>query len=370
MEQRTLEINVMSAKDLNKVNLISKMDVYVVVSISGGDEKSNQKAKTPVDRLGDTNPSWNSPMRFTIDEAAARQNRLNLLFKVRCDRALGDKDIGEVWVPIKELLDSPATGGSGKQFVSYQVRKPSGKPKGQLTFSYQFGEKISGGAAAAVTAAPVAAHKVDEPVKTYPPVGPAFSSGPGPYYQFGEKISGGATAAAAHKVDEPVKTHPPVGPAFGSGSGSFYPPPEPVTAYPVVGSSSGYAPPPPPRDVPVVGGAYPPPGYPPQGGPPPPPGGYGPPPTAYPPAGYGYPPPPQAGYGYPPPPQAGYGYPPQPGYGYPPVQQPAKKNKFGLGLGAGLLGGAIGGMLIGDAISDSAAYDAGYSDGFDSGFDF
>nr|GME12740.1 protein SRC2-like [Ipomoea batatas] len=297
MEQRTLEINVMSAKDLNKVNLISKMDVYVVVSISGGDEKSNQKAKTPVDRLGDTNPSWNSPMKFTIDEAAARQNRLNLLFKVRCDRALGDKDIGEVWVPIKELLDSPATGGSGKQFVSYQVRKPSGKPKGQLTFSYQFGEKIS------------------------------------------------------------------VGPALGSGSGSYYPPPEPVTAYPVVGSSSGYAP---PRDVP--------------GGPPPPPGGYGQPPTAYHPAGYGYPPPPQAGYGYPPhpqagygyppPPQAGYGYPPQPGYGYPPVQQPAKKNKFGLGLGAGLLGGAIGGMLIGDAISDSAAYDAGYSDGFDSGFDF
>nr|GMD75967.1 protein SRC2-like [Ipomoea batatas] len=329
MEHRTLEINVMSAKDLNKVNLISKMDVYVVVSISGGDEKSNQKAKTPVDRLGDTNPSWNSPMRFTIDEAAARQNRLNLLFKVRCDRALGDKDIGEVWVPIKELLDSPATGGSGKQFVSYQVRKPSGKPKGQLTFSYQFGEKITGGA----TAAPA--------------------------------VAMAAAPAAAHKVDEPVKTHPPVGPAFA------------VTAYPVVGSSSGYAP---PRDVPAGGGAYPPPAYPPQGGPPPPPGGYGQPPTAYSPAGYGYPPPPQsgygyppppqAGYGYPPPPQAGYGYPPQPGYGYPPVQQPAKKNKFGLGLGAGLLGGAIGGMLIGDAISDSAAYDAGYSDGFDSGFDF
>ncbi|XP_019181114.1 PREDICTED: protein SRC2-like isoform X2 [Ipomoea nil] len=334
MEHRTLEINVMSAKDLNKVNLISKMDVYVVVSISGGDKKSNQKAKTPVDRLGDTNPSWNSPMKFTIDEAAARQNRLTLVFTVRCDRALGDKDIGEVWVPIKELLDSPAAAGSGKQFASYQVRKPSGKPKGQLTFSYQFGEKISGGATAAV-------NKVGEPVKTYPPVGPAFGSG---------------SVAAAHKVDEPVKAYPTVGPAFGSGS--YYPPPEPVTAYPAVGSSSGYAPPP-PRDVAAGGGAYP----------PPPPGGYAPPPTAFPPAGYGYPPPPPYG-GYPPPPPAGYGYPPQPGYGYPPVQQPAKKNKFGLGLGAGLLGGAIGGMLIGDAISDSAAYDAGYSDGFDSGFDF
>lgn len=336
MEYRTLEINVMSAKDLNKVNLISKMDVYVVVSISGGDQKSNQKAKTPVDRLGGTDPSWNFPIKFTIDEAAARQNRLTLLFKVRCDRALGDKDIGEVCVPIKELLDSPAD-GSVKQFVSYQVRKPSGKPKGQLSFSYQFGEKITGGATAAV-----AAHKVGEPVTTYPPVGPAYGSGS--YYPPAQPPP---AAVAVNKVDDPVTAYPAVTPA--------------------VGSSSGY-PPPPPRDAPAGGGTYPPPGYPPQGGPPPLPGGYAQPPTAYPPAGYGYPPPTYGGY--PPPPPAGYGYPPQPGYGYPPVQQPAKKNKFGLGLGAGLLGGAIGGMLIGDAISDAAAYDAGYSDGFDSGFDF
>ena len=29
------------------------------------------------------------------------------------------------------------------KFVSYQVRKPSGKPQGELNFSYKFCEKVS-----------------------------------------------------------------------------------------------------------------------------------------------------------------------------------------------------------------------------------
>ncbi|CAA3014586.1 SRC2-like [Olea europaea subsp. europaea] len=118
MDSRTLEINVMSARDLNKVNLIMKMDVYVIVSISGGDKKSKQKTKTPVDNDGDSNPTWNFPMKFTVEEVALNQNRLNLVFKLVCQRARGDKDVGEVHVPLKELLESPkaADGGwDGKQ---------------------------------------------------------------------------------------------------------------------------------------------------------------------------------------------------------------------------------------------------------------
>ncbi|XP_041000897.1 protein SRC2-like [Juglans microcarpa x Juglans regia] len=275
MEYRTLEINVTSAKDLKDLNLFSKMDVYVVVSLSG----DKQKAKTKVDREGGTSPSWNFPVKFTIDESAARQNRLNLEFKLRCDRSLGgDKDVGVVYVPVAELLNSTGDGKS-MQFVSYQVTKPSGKPQGMLNFSYKFIEKVAAG---------------------------------------GEPL---VPEAKAH---------------------------EPVTAYPapVVGTSAL------PYD-----GLYPPAAAP---HPPPPPYGIGYPP---PPPGYGYPPPPP-GYGYPPPPP-GYGYPPPPpppGYGYQPgVQQPQKKNKFGMGLGAGLLGGALGGLLIGDMVSD-AGCDAGFGD--------
>jgi hypothetical protein len=48
MEHRSLEINVISARDLKDVNL-----VYVLLS---GDSHITQKAKTNVDRNGGTNP--------------------------------------------------------------------------------------------------------------------------------------------------------------------------------------------------------------------------------------------------------------------------------------------------------------------------
>ncbi|KAJ6904205.1 protein SRC2-like [Populus alba x Populus x berolinensis] len=229
MGERTLEINVISARGLKDVNYISKMDVYAVVSISGGDDskqKPKQKTKTPVDRAGGKNPTWNFPIKFTIPQTPIAENRLNVVFNLKCERALGDKDVGEVNVPVKELLDSAGDGKSMK-FVSYQVRKPSGKPKGEVSFSFKF-SGISTAAAAKVT------NSSSQPVTAYaavPVVGPSSVpyAGPGLY--------------------------PPPPPGYG------YPPPPPY---------GGYASPPQP-------------GY----GYPPPPGGYGYPPVQ---GGYGYPP--------------------------------------------------------------------------------
>lgn len=269
------------------------MDVYAVVSISGVDskQKPKQKNKTPVDRAGGKSPTWNFPIKFTIPETSLAENRLSLVCKLKCERALGDKDIGEVNVPIKELLDSAGDGKSMK-FVSYQVRKPSGKPKGEINFSFKFGEIE----------------------KVVAPEAPEASS---------------SAAKATNSNSQPVAAYPAGPTSVPYGGPGSYPPPPPGYGYPPPPPYGGYPPPPPP-------------GY---GYPPPPPG-------------YGYPPA-QGGYGYPPPVQGGYGYPP-------PVQgqQPQKKNKFGMGLGAGLLGGAIGGLLIGDMVSDASGFDdAG-------GFDF
>nr|DAD36821.1 TPA_asm: hypothetical protein HUJ06_007462 [Nelumbo nucifera] len=100
------------------------MDVYAVISLSGD---SQSKQKIPVHKDSGTSPSWNSLMKFTIDEVAAKQNCLMLVFELRCDRSLGDKDIGQVHVPVKELLDNTGDEKS-VQYVSSQVRKPSGKP--------------------------------------------------------------------------------------------------------------------------------------------------------------------------------------------------------------------------------------------------
>ncbi|KAL1320933.1 hypothetical protein HN51_065648 [Arachis hypogaea] len=320
MEYRTLDLMIVSAKDLKNVNLISKMDVYAVVSLNG-DIYNPQKFKTSVDRDGGTSPTWNFPMKFNFSDSLAQQNRLSLEIKIVSDRTLGDTLIGTVHVPLRELLDNPG-GKDGKEFrqVSYQVRKPSGKPKGSLNFSYKVGGKSS------------AAPAMDKASST------------------------GATVSYAPPPPKTAEYPPPA---------TAYPPPskdsknEPVMAYPAhaagaAGSSSApYAYPPPHQQYPA-GHGYPPAGYPPQQG-------YG---------GYGYPPQ-QPGYGYPP---QGYGYPGQAGYGYSqPPQKPKKnKNNFGMGLGAGLLGGALGGLLIGDMVSDAADYDAGYDAGFDDagGFDF
>lgn len=210
MECRTLELKIISAKGLKKATLIGKMDVYAVVSISGASGKPS-KLRTPVAQDAGTEPTWNFPMKFTIDERAGFQNQLTLVVEIKHEGTFGDKEIGEANVPLRELLDGLKKEGKGEteQFVSYQVLTPSGKPKGTLNFSYKFGEKFT----------------MDEPVK-------------------------------------PAKATP-VGMAVGSTSGyqqPYYPPPQPGYAYPPQQPQPGYGYPPPPA---MAYGGYPPPqGYP------------------------------------------------------------------------------------------------------------
>ncbi|CAK7334990.1 unnamed protein product [Dovyalis caffra] len=136
MECRPLEITVTSAKDLKDVDVFGKMDVYCIVSIKGDPYKSKQKQQTHVHKDSGPNPLWNFPMKFTIDEAAAQQHRLKIKFKLRAKRMMGDKDVGVVVVPVKELLDAK----DRKGLLSYAVKTPAGKMKGTLNFSFNFGE--------------------------------------------------------------------------------------------------------------------------------------------------------------------------------------------------------------------------------------
>ncbi|XWS58164.1 hypothetical protein CRYUN_Cryun08bG0011500 [Craigia yunnanensis] len=231
MEFRPIEIRVISAKDLKDVNLFTKMDVYAVVSING-DHRTAQK--TPVDKDCGSNPKWNYTMSFTIDEAGAHQNRLNLVFRLKSDRQLGDKDIGTVQVPIKELLDHNNGNEKVEQNVSYSVRLPNGKAKGNLDFSYKFGEKFN--------------RPVQQPL-----------------------VPGSEAMYVDKHGEKPAMAYPP--PTGYPGPSSGHPPPG---AYPPPPQMAGYPYPPP--------GGYPPYGY--QQAPAP---GYG--YSGYPPqGGYGYPP--------------------------------------------------------------------------------
>ncbi|KAL5791781.1 hypothetical protein ACOSP7_000375 [Xanthoceras sorbifolium] len=207
MAQRSLEITVVSAKGLKKVKHLSRMDVYVTASISG-DQRTEQK--TPVDKDGGTSPKWNHSMKFKIDETLAqtKMHLFTIIFKIKCDHTLhGDREIGEVHVAVKELLDNASDGNSPK-CVTYP-----------LNFIFKFGDKIGTGATAAAyphvhaaTASYVYPPPQNTAVPAYPPVA----------YQ--QPVQGGG--------------------GYGYPAQGMYPPPpqQPPAGYPPVGPGYGYPP--------------------------------------------------------------------------------------------------------------------------------
>jgi len=274
-----MEVTLISARDLKNASILSKTKTYAVVWISN-DHKSRQR--TPVDKNNGTDPAWNHVMNFTLDEAALQRGRLVLEIAIYADATFGDKEIGRISIPLNEFL-KPAT--ITAQFVSYQVRKPSGKVKGLLNLSVKLAEKAE--------------------VKQQ---------------QQRQAVAGSYGAA---KV-EPVDAYP--AGSYGAAKA------EPVTAYPAY-PSAGFSSHPPPNNQ------YPPPPYPPQAGYPPAPPyyqGYTPPPYQ------GYPP--NQGY----PPYQGYP-PVVPAAQKPPRKNNKLGMGLGAGLIGGALGGLLLGDIISDA---------------------
>ncbi|KAL5561514.1 hypothetical protein UlMin_031261 [Ulmus minor] len=202
MQYRPLEITVISAKGLKNSKHLTKMDVYVLVSLTGGPQ---MEQKTPLDKDGGINPNWNFPMNFNIDEEEAEKDHLVLTFKVKCHRRIhSDKDLGEVSVPVKELLDN---GGDGKfvKYVSYQLRKPNGKQRGELNLSYKFANR-------ALETWP--STMVNETAATaYPPPPAGFPPSAGGF-GFSPNFSGGLTTMLPSPMGFPF---------YGSGMGHGYP---------------------------------------------------------------------------------------------------------------------------------------------------
>lgn len=145
MNFRVLDIVIISAKDLKQVNPFFKMDVFTLASVQGyNNNLYNSLQKTPIDKDGGSNPNWNFPMKFFIDVVAAENNCLTLVIKLKADGSFGDKDIGEVHVPVKELLDKYVASNDEMHAASYNVRTTrAGKFKGELNFSFKFGDAVA-----------------------------------------------------------------------------------------------------------------------------------------------------------------------------------------------------------------------------------
>lgn len=166
MDSRLLELKIVSANDLKKPSTFSpSLQPYVVVSVSGVGGPTCPAQKTPIDSAGGRNPIWNYPLTFPLPSGVPIGGSLR--FQILSSRALAaDKLVGEVCVPFDELFNSPAADTQAPaKFVSYQVKRPSGRPKGVLTFSFKLAGRFSGAAAA------------EEPVMAYPaPKTPATST--------------------------------------------------------------------------------------------------------------------------------------------------------------------------------------------------
>jgi hypothetical protein len=188
MEGVSLELKVISCRDLKAFNFFQKLSVYVVVSVFNDEPRKNeqqrqktavdflscvlkknekqrqrlqgqktplndeaqkneqqqllQRQKTPADREGGSNPEWNHMMEFDLNTTSLPGHGDHLFFKfeLRCEGAIfGNKSIGEVCVPFKDLIEE--FNGSVR-FVSYQVRNSDGKPNGVLNLSYEVNEKV------------------------------------------------------------------------------------------------------------------------------------------------------------------------------------------------------------------------------------
>ncbi|THF98894.1 hypothetical protein TEA_022101 [Camellia sinensis var. sinensis] len=179
--QRTLKISFISAKDLQRVQLLNKMEVCTYAFISGGG-----KQKTAVDRDSDTNPTWNGQITFNLDKESAEAQIV--VFELNCcDQNDGDKVIGEVFVKVKDLM------GSIEGSLTYHVRTTSGNSNGTLNFMFEWeDEKVAG---AGLSPPPPAMAAMTSLTACYPP--PVM--GPRSY---------GAAAAAAGQYNSPCP--PPV----------------------------------------------------------------------------------------------------------------------------------------------------------------
>ncbi|KAM0871594.1 hypothetical protein ACQ4PT_039276 [Festuca glaucescens] len=141
MAHRVLELTLVSASDLKDVNMLSHMEVYAAASIYG-DPLTRQCTHT--DRYGGRYPEWHKTLRFAVPPTAAAASAAGSYLHVllRTERAFGfdDRDVGEVLVPVADLLAGACVTGAQRRCASYQVRKVQCvEHHGVLSVSYRLG---------------------------------------------------------------------------------------------------------------------------------------------------------------------------------------------------------------------------------------
>ncbi|KAF8010305.1 hypothetical protein BT93_J1047 [Corymbia citriodora subsp. variegata] len=140
-EYTSLELQVISCKDLRAFNFFQKLSAFVIVSIVPGDGLKKQlrpalqqRHRTPTCKGGHRNPEWNHEVGFDLSAISAREYPgLSLKFDVRLPSVVGSRSIGEVRASLKELVHEF---NGFVLFRGYQVKNDDGKCIGVLNFKY------------------------------------------------------------------------------------------------------------------------------------------------------------------------------------------------------------------------------------------
>ncbi|KAI6684676.1 hypothetical protein NL676_030589 [Syzygium grande] len=115
----TLEITMISAMD----------DVCLIVSLSG--DQSKLKQSHPVHKHGSTNPWFGHTFVFPVDKAEAPSGYLK--FKIeKANRTCLEKDVGEVDVPVRDLLVEAGPGDVKPKVLSYEC--PASEEAGRANY--------------------------------------------------------------------------------------------------------------------------------------------------------------------------------------------------------------------------------------------
>lgn len=129
---QVLEVTQMSATDLKRVTLLSKMHVYAAAYISG-DEPRLPMHRTDADLKGGCNPTRHTRLRFTVPHADDAGDPARHVLR-RAEYGA----FGEVVVPVRELTAAEVIDDEQQRHLSYPVRRPvSRRHRGMLCISYR-----------------------------------------------------------------------------------------------------------------------------------------------------------------------------------------------------------------------------------------
>ncbi|KAK8511214.1 hypothetical protein V6N13_013633 [Hibiscus sabdariffa] len=129
-----LELNVISAQDLEPICRRRKMQTYAVVWIS-----SKRKHSTGIDNRGHTNPTWNDKFVFRVDEDFLHRDTSAIMIEIYAHHWFRHIHVGTVRAIIGNLIPHFTFRSNrrdevklGTTFVALQVWRPSGRPQGIL----------------------------------------------------------------------------------------------------------------------------------------------------------------------------------------------------------------------------------------------